>query len=768
MIPILFPAEIEPERLLDCNAVLLNDVNAVELWASGNDDVRDFDTIGLGVLTDCISCSVTEERNGEYELAMEYPITGAHFSNIELRCIILAKPNYSDVPQAFRIYTMTTPINGVVTIAARHLSYDLSGVPVLPFTATSAAAACQGLIDNAAIDTPFTVNTQVGTIADFKADVPASVRSWFGGKEGSLIDVYGGEWHYDNYTCTLKAQRGADRGVTIRYGVNLIDFEQEKNCEAAYTGVLPYWADEDGNLVRAEIINLDGNYDYRRIMVLDLSADFEEQPTAAQLTARAESYITNNKIGVPKVSITLDWVQISELSDRVELCDTVHVVFEKIGVEASAKVVRAVWDVLKDRYSELEIGEPKTNITDTIAGLEQETEKATSSVSTVMLGAIARATAAITGNSGGYVVMRDSDNDGYPDEILIMDTPDVETATKVWRWNQSGLGYSSSGVEGTFGLAMTSQGEIVADYITTGTLSADRILGGTLKLGGSGNENGVMTVYDSSNTLAAQANNNGFTTYDTATGYYNRLNAAKLAFYDNNGNEQGYLARELYQSNYGLRLKSTGSQLVVSTTGILFLIADSAIQLETGESAFIAADKQVIITATTNAYLRSTEGDVYLSAGTGKYIRAMQAYNITTSSAANVNVGSTGILSRSTSSSKRYKTAITEDLADLDPEVLYKLPVVRFRFKDGYISEDDERYGKDVIGFIAEDVDELYPIAVRHEDGQAEMWESNYIIPAMMELIKRQKKQLDEQQTKIDELEERLNRLEARLFDDGR
>ena len=165
MIPILFPAEIEPERLLDCNAVLLNDVNAVELWASGNDDVRDFDTIGLGVLTDCISCSVTEERNGEYELTMEYPITGAHFSDIELRCIILAKPNYSDVPQAFRIYTMTTPIDGVVTIAARHLSYDLSGVPVLPFTATSAAAACQGLIDNAAIDTRFRVNTTTLLVA---------------------------------------------------------------------------------------------------------------------------------------------------------------------------------------------------------------------------------------------------------------------------------------------------------------------------------------------------------------------------------------------------------------------------------------------------------------------------------------------------------------------------------------------------------------------------------------------------------------------------
>ena len=731
MIPILFPAEIEPERLLDCNAVLLNDVNAVELWASGNDDVRDFDTIGLGVLTDCISCSVTEERNGEYELTMEYPITGAHFSDIELRCIILAKPNYSDVPQAFRIYTMTTPIDGVVTIAARHLSYDLSGVPVLPFTATSAAAACQGLIDNAAIDTPFTVNTQVGTIADFKADVPASVRSWFGGKEGSLIDVYGGEWHYDNYVCTLKAQRGADRGVTIRYGVNLIDFEQEKNCEATYTGVLPYWADEEGNLVRANIINLDGTYEYRRILVLDLSMDFEEQPTTAQLTTRAESYITANKIGVPKVSITLDWVQISELSDRVELCDTVHVVFEKIGVETSAKIVRVVWDVLKDRYSELEIGEPKTNITDTIAGLEQETEKATSSVSTVMLGAIARATAAITGNSGGYVVLHDSDGDGNPDELLIMNTPDIETATKVWRWNQSGLGYSSSGVEGPFGLAMTSQGEIVADYITTGTLSAVDIT-----LGGDNNQYGKLSVLDASGDVAIETD-----------------------------------LGDLYLWNNGMLVSMGASATDYATfsSGVIRIVSggSNAVSLYSGGGSVGNIEGGSDLDIHTSGY----SARIYMSNNSVKFtgnVYAPYAYTTTQSGAANVIVNDGGLLVRSSSSSRRYKDHITTDLADLDPEVLYDLPVVRFRFKDGYISESDERYGKDVIGFIAEDVDELYPIAVRHEDGQAEMWESNYIIPAMMELIKRQKKQLDEQQTKIDELEARLSRLEARFFDDGR
>lgn len=766
MIPYLFTPEAEPEILLEAADHILEDVNRVELWAAG-DPNRAFDTLGLGALSDAITCEVTEERNGEYELAMEYPISGTLFEQIELRCIVLAKPNYSDDPQAFRIYTITTPIDGKVTIFARHISYDLSGVPVLPFTATSCAAACQGLIDNAAIDTPFTVGTQIGTIADFKADVPASVRSWFGGKEGSLIDVYGGEWWYDNYSCVLKANRGANRGVTIRYGVNLIDFEQEKNCEETYTGVLPYWVDEEGNQVRANIINLVGTFEYRRILVLDLSLDFEEQPTVQQLTDKANSYIAANNIGVPKVSITLDWVQIGELEDRVELCDTVKVVFEKIGVETSAKIVRVVWDVLKERYSTLEIGEPKTNITDTIAGLEQETERATSSVSTVMLGAIQRATQAITGNSGGYTVMYDSDGDGEPDEFLILNTPDISTATKVWRWNLSGLGYSNSGYNGTFGLAMTMNGEIVADYITTGTLDASRatitnlnasnitsgtlsanyisggtingtnvsitnlnasnissgtlsanyIKGGTLTLGGASNGYGILKVLNASNAERVNISNMGLKSYDVSSNYYSILDGLFLNFYNSSG------------SGFGGLSANTSDQVTLQSTGSLTLT--------------------------------STGGNVNISVGTNGYLTLTNVYNKTNSGAPNLFLYSGGYVYRSTSSSRKYKTGITEDLADLDPEVLYDLPVVRFKFKDGYINEDDERYGKDVIGFIAEDVDRLYPIAVQHEDGQAEMWASNYMIPAMMELIKRQK-------AKIDELEERLDRLEARLLDDGR
>lgn len=502
MIPILFSGE---------NGAALKDQGGADLYALGGarlhaqrNEKQDFSTHGLGTLVDCISCTVTEERNGEYELEMEYPMNGAHFDDIVVRGIVLAKPNYNDDPQAFRIYRIDTPINGAITVFAQHITYDLSGVPVLPFKAANAAAACAGLMSNAAFSVPFEIGTQLGTIADFVADAPASVRSWFGGKEGSLIDVYGGEWHYDNYRCTLKKARGEDRGVVIRYGKNLIDLDQEENISNVWTGVLPFWQDQEGGtIVRAPIVNVAGSFDFRRVLTLDLSLDFENQPTKEQLTARAKTYIEANDIGVPSVNLTVDWAQTTE---RVDLCDTVTVEFEKIGITAKAKCIRTVYDVLKERYSAVEFGDAKTNIVDTIAGLQDAEKKQETSVPATMIRAIQNATALITGNSGGYVILHDSDGDGAPDEILVMDTDDIATATKVWRWNKSGFGYSSSGYDGGYGTAITMDGQIVADYITTGSLSADRISGGTITGVAFNNGSGTFEVDESGNVTANSFN----------------------------------------------------------------------------------------------------------------------------------------------------------------------------------------------------------------------------------------------------------------------
>lgn len=372
MNPYLYPREPDPVQLKDANSVVLQDSTGKDLYASGNwASSRTFNnTFGLGVLTDCISCEVTEERNGEYELAMEYPMTGWLYEYIENRCIIVAKPNATDDPQPFRVYQISRPINGVVTINARHLSYDLGGVPVGSFTASGSRYAIAFLKALSAVPHPFSFHTDIISAAPFTVDVPSSVRSWFGGKEGSLIDVYGGEWHYDIYTCTLMSSRGQDNGEVIKYGVNMIDFKQEENLSNMFTGILPYWVDnQTGETVTGYILHAEGSFDFEKILSVDLTSDFSEKPNIEELTARGRQYIKENNIGVPEVNITVEWVP---TMGNVELCDTVTVSFEKIGIEATAKCVRAVYDVLKERYSVLEIGNVKPTIADNIAYLNRK------------------------------------------------------------------------------------------------------------------------------------------------------------------------------------------------------------------------------------------------------------------------------------------------------------------------------------------------------------------------------------------------------------
>lgn len=439
-----------------------------------------FTSNGLGILTDAASCVIIEERNGAFELEMTYPVSGIHYKEIAPRCIILAKPNPVDDPQPFRVYRTTKPMGGLVTVYGEHISYDLAGVPASPFAAESAPDAMEKLKSSSAIPTPFSFWTDKDTAGTMGITAPVALRSLLGGREGSVLDVYGGEYKFDRYTVRLYNQRGQNRGASIRYGKNLTDLTQDENIAGVYTGVYPYWSSMEGALVQLpeKILPAPGNYDFTRIMTLDLSSEFQEPPTQDQLRARAEAYMKANNIGVPKVSLTVSFVPLEQteeykdigLLERVELCDTVNVEFPALGVSATAKCVRTVYDALLDRYKSVELGDARTNIADTIAAQQQKIEQAPDK--TFVQQAVDSATGQITGNKGGYVVLHSSTGSKEPDEILIMDTPDIKTAVKVWRWNKAGLGYSSHGYNGPYGLAMTQDGSIVADFITAGTLNA--------------------------------------------------------------------------------------------------------------------------------------------------------------------------------------------------------------------------------------------------------------------------------------------------------
>lgn len=446
----------------------------------------DFSNNGLGILGDCVSCEVTEEANGIFELVMQYPIGGIHYEDIADRSIIKAKADQFRDPQLFRVYAISKPMSGIVTVSAEHISYDLSGIPVKPFSAESVSLALADLKNNSVVDCPFDFWTDKDTSGTFRVSVPSSIRSRLGGVEGSILDVYGGEYEFDNYTVKLHNNRGMNRGVSIRYGKNLMDIKQEQNCASIATGIYPYWAgDVDGNTVLVElpekIVNAPGTYNFVKIRTVDFTESFESQPTEEELRSKAESYVESNNIGIPSVSLTVSFAQLEQtdeykhlkLLEQVLLFDTVNVEFPALCVSATAKAIKIVYDSLADRVKSITLGSTKANIADTIANQKQEIEKKPSvslvqSIATTL-------TSAILGAKGGAVRILDTDEDGMADTLYVADDPDPALATKVWRWNYEGWAGSKTGYDGPFVLGATLEDGLLADAVTAAQLVAGTI-----------------------------------------------------------------------------------------------------------------------------------------------------------------------------------------------------------------------------------------------------------------------------------------------------
>ena len=489
-------------------------------------NASEFGNNGIGHLKDAISCKVTEERNGAYTLTLQYPIGGAWYESITEGSIIKAKANETSELQLFRVYKSSKPMKGVVTFYAEHISYDLKGLPLalLSMTDTTAEAALNAGFAACLLPHRFTGRSDITTLNKINITKPRSLRNFCGGEAGSVLSVWGGEFEFDNFTVWLHRHRGANNGVVIRYGKNLTDAKQERNISACYTHFCPYAIKKTetrnaaGEVIESteetitlpegviELINPE-NIGHSRALPLDISDKFAdgEELNVENLRTHAEEYIESHKLGVPDVNITLSFMQIwhspeyveSAGFERVALCDTVTVFFEDLGINAEAKVIKTEYDTLEERFSKLEVGDAKSNLTDTVSGIKESIEDTKKSLtesekaaSLALQSAIENATNRITGNSGGYVVLYPANN---PQEILVMDSDDKETATRVWRWNSSGLGYSKNGYNGTYGLAMTMDGAIVADFITAGTLKAINISGCTIE-GGSLNINDKFTV----------------------------------------------------------------------------------------------------------------------------------------------------------------------------------------------------------------------------------------------------------------------------------
>lgn len=823
----------------------------------------DFTTNGLGRLSDCISCKVTEERNGVYECEFEYPIDGVFYQEIHDNGGIIGviHDDKHDI-QPFDIYGFEAPINGIVTFYAHHISYRLNNIIVTAFNASSVAEVMVKLSTESANTNPFTFWTDKQTAANFSLNHPESIRALLGGSEGSILDIYGGEYEFDKLTLKLHSDRGNDSGVTIRYGKNMTDISHEKDESETYNAIAPYWIGTDDQQQEVVVtlpetyIMATGHTETARPMAVDMSAEFDDEPTEAQLRAKAQTFIDNNTPWIPHENVKVDFVQLWQTPEyenvasllRVSLCDYVSIYYPELGVvQERQKVIRVVYDVLMERFEEMEIGEAESSLSQTIIKTaSKETAKQIQEFGSVMQEAIETATEWITGGVGGYVIFK-KNADGQPEEILIMDKADINTAVKIIRMNKNGIGFSTNGYAGPYETAWTINGDFSADFITSGTFNANLIKAGTLSDYAGKNVwnmlTGQLSIESGDITLKGESSSASLGTVtiqyidsedyrDVKLSTASRVglevksddNKNRLALIANYGNSaprygsiiyseaseallEDFVHKRVYKTNlynnrsyicqedigfewnwwfYNLSSNLEPMLMSLSEYGwyVATLVEDSTSHTKYSEllasierSRFIWLEGRASGGNRCGIKVENGEfraGVLYDSSGheigTGPIIivggnngfsffwNNGQSYFYP--SGAELMYCGKRVEFQSTSS-KRFKKDISK-LSDkrLDPYKLLDLPVIQYKYKKGASLQYEDMADQLLPGFIAEDVEELYPSAAVHDpEGKILTWDERRIIPGMLKLIQ-------DQQKTIEDLKDRLEKLEKYVMGD--
>lgn len=352
-------------------------------YSGGNDSL-------IGRLADCIRCEVREHLNGEYELELEYPLTGAHAEDLITGRVIVAKPSYQASwlvyihNQPFRIYDVTDE-DGIRYVYAHHISYDLNMAMIYQFSATGVHNVLQHIEDNIvrrSSDTlpwEFTSDlTYVPTV--YTVDHPMSVREVLGGTEGSILDTFGGEFEWDEFTVKLLKKRSYSEFV-VRYGVNLMSFEREENYDSSFTHVMVYYFNADLNqlvvssaMAVSDLSQYASQINQSRTRLIDVTDQFEETPVKADLDTLAQSYAADMS-AAPAVGINVEVANLqaageeTPLTKGVNLGDTVTIHYTPLNITTTQKVVETTWDVIQNRYTSVIVGTPQATLADTIADM---------------------------------------------------------------------------------------------------------------------------------------------------------------------------------------------------------------------------------------------------------------------------------------------------------------------------------------------------------------------------------------------------------------
>lgn len=451
-------------------------------------------TNGLGRL-DCLKAECNEVANGAYTVTLVYPVSGQHFNDLRYGGIIKAKPNDTADLQLFRIKKISKPLNGKIEIQCQHITYDLAKTSVLPFTAIGAQAACAGIkshLVNAELYPFDLISDSTNNTAQFNLQIPQSFRACLGGVSGSILDLFGGEYEWDNLTVRHHVHRGQDNGVRISYGKNLTDIKQEESIENMYTAVMPYVIQQNSESTTTILGNLQTIIpsDQPRVLNLDLSEYFDQDATitAAAIDERCRAYIEASNLDKPTVSIDVSFVALWQTEqykiiaplERVNLFDTVHVNFEPLNIEASARVTEYTYDILKERYVSIHLGNVRSTLAKTIAQTQEQITKETERALGFMETAIKKNTDMMTGVSGGHkYIVRDAL--GRIQEEYWLDTDSIETAVNIRRENLNGIAYSHNGINGPYVSAWMQDGSFTTELMNTLRIYAAQIIGGIIQ-----------------------------------------------------------------------------------------------------------------------------------------------------------------------------------------------------------------------------------------------------------------------------------------------
>ena len=725
----------------------------------------DFNTLGLGVLRDAISPLVTEERNGQFELTMSYPVDGALFGEIKNDRIIKADASQKLKAQRFKIIRITKPAGGVVKVYAEHVSYlsqDLALKPSVSYNG-NATQALTAWKNNIVDEHPFTIFSDVQTtgIGVWKIDKVENARRALGGVVGSVLDTYGGEYRFDNYHIGLYANRGSDSGALIAYGKNLTDIEQEEENANTYTSVYPYAniRDEEGNesLLTLPEYFVDSEYtsNYARRKIKTINFQQDDITTVEQLRERAQQYIADNDIGVPSVNLTVKFVDLSKtldykdlaLVEEINLCDQVTVCYEKLGIRQKAKVIKTVWNVALDRYEELVIGKARANLSQSIGTtVDGKLETVVTDLNSVRISADGK-TKIFTGVSEPIAT---NIND-------LWYKPVGDGGVEMYRWDGViwGLQKSSAGaLSGTIDFANIQAINIDANAISTGTLTGANMW---LNL-----VTGEMQ-YTNPATGDLMVLKQGRLQYQTGQSVY-------YQYYDANG-----LTVRPSDSNTGDGL-NTGMTLIGNKTYFDFLKNGSTSDFDV---RFIFNEDDL----PNGLQIRNTLGGIYLRLANSIPVRVQDNYvsfvtgdkdttfqsdgflrcghiaQNTTSATSNVHIRSDGIMLMVGSASK-YKS----DIQLLENEVDYSKRILDLHPKSWIDKGEQER--ADVrgryYGVIAEDVEALglSEYTIKNEDGELESVQYDRLWTLLLPVVR-------EQESEIKNLKQELADLKVLLTEKG-